>query len=65
MRSFPETEEEAAQTSAIAADLLPLPAKTALVLEARADIVAAEKGLRDIDVYNRRGVAGADNLQGM
>ena len=34
-----------------------------MVLEARADIVEAERGLREIDVLNRRGVAGAGELE--
>jgi hypothetical protein len=62
LRTLPETDDDAA--TALAGDTLSPAAKTALVLESRADIVEAEKGLREIDVYNKRGVAGADGLDG-
>jgi len=62
LRTLPETDDDTA--TAIAADVLPAAAKTTLVLESRADIIAAEKGLREIDVYNKRGVAGAEGLDG-
>jgi hypothetical protein len=56
LRTLPD--EEAAE------DTLDWDTKRALVLESRADLVAAERGLREIDVYNKRGVAGAENLEG-
>ncbi|KAL1410818.1 hypothetical protein Q8F55_001761 [Vanrija albida] len=44
-------------------DLLPVGAKAAMVLEARADIVDAERGLREISLLDQRGVAGANGLE--
>lgn len=47
-----------------ARDLLPEAQQAAMVLEARADIIDAERGLREIDVLAKRGVAGAEGLEG-
>lgn len=46
------------------ADVLPPQAKAAMVLEARGDLLDAERGLREIEVLEKRGVAGAETLEG-
>ncbi|WOO81539.1 uncharacterized protein LOC62_03G005060 [Vanrija pseudolonga] len=62
-----EEEEEGAEGDNNAAvqprDLLPVGAKAAMVLEAKADIVDAERGLREIGLLDGRGVAGAGELE--
>lgn len=45
------------------ADLLPLESKAQLVVSAAPDLVEAEKGLREIDILDKRGVAGAGDLE--
>jgi hypothetical protein len=46
-------------------DLLPDSAKIAILLEAKGDIVAAERDLREIETLKQRGVEGSGNLEGM
>jgi hypothetical protein len=48
----------------IEADLLPDQTRLAMVLEAREDIVEAERVLREIEVYRSRAVEGAGELEG-
>lgn len=45
------------------ADLLPLESKAQLVVSAAPDLIEAEKGLREIDILDKRGVAGAGDLE--
>lgn len=47
------------------ADVLPPQAKAAMVLEARGDLLDAERGLREIEMLEKRGVAGAGTLEGV
>lgn len=46
------------------ADVLPPQVKAAMVLETRSDLLDAERGLREIEVLEKRGVAGAGTLEG-
>lgn len=59
-----EEEGEGSEAAVQPRDLLPVGAKAAMVLEAKADIVDAERGLREIGLLDGRDVAGAGGLEG-
>jgi len=44
---------------------LPDEAKVALLVESRNEIIAAERGLREIELLKERGVEGSGNLESM